>query len=314
MTALSTRPLRRSFSFEGDLHLRRTLGQLVSGKRDPVSRLDGNLYARATRTPEGPATFLVRHTGPGRIDAEGYGPGAAWALGRVPALLALDEEPVDTSRFSAEVQAMAAACKGLRLPRTGRVFELVMPIVLEQLVTGAESKRAWRRLVGAFAERAPGPFEDLFLPPSPAQVRSIPSDEFLSLGILRKQGLTLRTLAERAHRMEEAATMSADDAFRRLTALRGIGPWTAGCAMLYGLGHRDAVPVGDYHLPNLVAWNFAGEDRADDRRMMELLEPYRGVRGLVLLWLRYQGAAPPSYGPRRPRRAIGRPAWRSAAR
>lgn len=314
MAPSGTAPLRRSFAFEGDLHLGRTLGPLVSGKRDPVSRLVQNLYARAMRTPEGPATLLVRLTAPGHVDADAYGPGAEWAMTRVPDLLALDEQPVDTAGFPSEVHAMAAACRGLRLPRTGRVFELVMPIVLEQLVTGAESKRAWRRLVGAFAEPAPGPFEDLFLPPSPAQVRSIPSDELLSLGILRKQGLTLRALAERAPRMEEAAAMSADDAFRRLTALRGIGPWTAGCAMLYGLGHKDAVPVGDYHLPNVVAWNFAGEDRADDARMMELLEPYRGVRGLVIRWLRHEGASAPAYGPRRAVRAIGRPAWRSSSR
>ena len=64
------------------------------------------------------------------------------------------------------------------------------------------------------------------------------------------------------------------------------------------LGDPDAVPVGDYHHPNTVAWALAGEPRADDDRMLELLEPYRGQRGRVL-WALTSAAGPaPKYGPR----------------
>ena len=42
------------------------------------------------------------------------------------------------------------------------------------------------------------------------------------------------------------------------------------------------MPVGDYHFPNTVAWALAGEARADDDRMLELLSPYAGQRGRVL--------------------------------
>ena len=51
---------------------------------------------------------------------------------------------------------------------------------------------------------------------------------------------------------------------------------------MVALGDADAVSVGDYHLPNQVAWALAGEARADDARMLELLEPYRGQRGRVI--------------------------------
>ena len=60
----------------------------------------------------------------------------------------------------------------------------------------------------------------------------------------------------------------------------------------------DAVPVGDFHFPNTVAWALAREPRADDDRMLELLAPYAGQRGRVLRSLVSIAGAAPSYGPR----------------
>ena len=56
--------------------------------------------------------------------------------------------------------------------------------------------------------------------------------------------------------------------------------------------------VGDFHIPNLVAWALAGEPRGTDERMLELLEPYAGQRGRVTRLLELGGAAAPRYGPR----------------
>jgi len=64
------------------------------------------------------------------------------------------------------------------------------------------------------------------------------------------------------------------------------------------LGDPDAVSVGDYHLPSMVAWALAGEARADDERMLELLEPYRGHRARVVQLLELAGIGPPRRGPR----------------
>jgi hypothetical protein len=58
------------------------------------------------------------------------------------------------------------------------------------------------------------------------------------------------------------------------------------------------VSVGDFHLPNIVAYGLAGEPRADDARMLELLEPFRGRRALVVRLLELGGPRPPRYGPR----------------
>jgi 3-methyladenine DNA glycosylase/8-oxoguanine DNA glycosylase len=84
----------------------------------------------------------------------------------------------------------------------------------------------------------------------------------------------------------------------------GIGPWTVAEVLRVSFGDPDAVSVGDYHLPSLVAWVLAGERRADDARMLELLEPYRGQRGRVQRLLEISGIYPERHGPRMPPRDI----------
>jgi hypothetical protein len=66
------------------------------------------------------------------------------------------------------------------------------------------------------------------------------------------------------------------------------------------------VPFGDYHIPDVVAFALAGEARGDDRRMLELLEPYAGQRGRVIRLLMTGGRHPPRFGPRLSRQDIRR--------
>jgi 3-methyladenine DNA glycosylase/8-oxoguanine DNA glycosylase len=74
------------------------------------------------------------------------------------------------------------------------------------------------------------------------------------------------------------------------------------CAV--ALGDPDAVSVGDYHLPHVVAWALAGEPRGDDERMLELLEPFRGQRGRVIRLLVRGVGGPARRAPRAPLRDL----------
>ena len=69
-------------------------------------------------------------------------------------------------------------------------------------------------------------------------------------------------------------------------------------------GDPDVVSVGDVHLPSTVSWALAGEPRATDERMLELLEPFRGQRGRVVRWIESAGIQAPRFGPRMPPRRI----------
>ena len=98
--------------------------------------------------------------------------------------------------------------------------------------------------------------------------------------------------------------MDPGPAMRRLQAIPGVGPWTAAEVAGVALGDPDAVSVGDYHLANTVAWALAGEPRADDERMLELLEPFAGHRGRVVRLLEAAGIGAPRFGPKLPLQPI----------
>ena len=92
--------------------------------------------------------------------------------------------------------------------------------------------------------------------------------------------------------------MSRADARRRLSALPGVGAWTVAEIERIVYGDPDAVRPNDFHLPHTVAWVLAGERRATDERMMELLEPYRGHRARAALLIELCAEGAPRRAPR----------------
>lgn len=298
------------------LDLAGTTAWLMAAGGDPTARRLPHGLLRASRTPDGPATLHIERVADDRLRAAAWGPGADWALAHARDLVGLGDRAAELPAASRAVRELARRTRGLRLPRTHRVVELLTLVVLQQKVTGKEASRAYRNLVLGFSEPAPGPFDDLWLPLSPAQLRGLPPGAFAPLGVAARAGATLQRLGWSAARLEETARMTPLDAERRLRAVPGIGPWTARSALLRGMRAPDAVPLGDYHLPSTVAYTLAGEERADDARMLELLEPYRGQRGRLIQWIHSAGRmAPRRRGPRRPLRSIpGRRAYESLRR
>ena len=170
----------------------------------------------------------------------------------------------------------------------------------------AQARRSFRGLVRAFGEPAPGPESlRLRLPPAPAPLAALPDDAYHAFGLERRRADVIRRAAARAAWFEETAGLPLDEAYRRLTALPGLGPWTAAEVAVRALGDADAVSVGDYHLPGLVGSVLAGEGSADDARMLELLEPYRPHRARVIRLIEAAGTS--LWGQRRaPRMALRR--------
>ena len=245
--------------------------------------------------PGGPATVRAVALADGTIQVEAWGAGAAYAIEAAPGLCGLLDDP---SGFEADglVGELHRLNPGLRICRTGAIFEALAPYVLEQRVSGLEAYRSWRRLVRGMSERAPGPIE-LWLPPDPKRIAAEPYTAFHDYEIEAGSANTLRRAAARATGLERFAPLTRRGHARADLASghRGLdgGDGDGGRAR-----RRRRRPVGDYGIPGMVGHVLANERDADDARMLELLEPFTPQRGRAIRLIGLSGNYPARRAPR----------------
>lgn len=279
------------------LDLRAVLAPLRRGRGDPAMAVDaeGSVW-RAATTPDGPATLSLRRDPDGTVHARCWGPGAPWALDGLPALLGAAD---DDSAFVAHHPLVARArlrMPGLRLGSTRRVWDVLVPAVLEQKVTGVEARRSWRELCYRFGTPAPGP-GGLRVPPTPTAVRAIPDWEWHRAGVDHSRRRALLAAAAVAHRLERAVQLRGEAGRALLRRVPGIGVWTAAEIAQRAWGDPDAVSIGDFHIPSVVGWALLGRS-LDDDGMLEVLAPYAPQRHRAVRYLEASGARRPRFGPR----------------
>ncbi|MGV9709226.1 DNA-3-methyladenine glycosylase family protein [Gordonia sp. NPDC003424] len=261
------------------LDIRATVGLHRRGTGDPAFTFgrDGSVW-RAVHTPDGPGTLTVASDGT-TVTGRAWGPGAPWLLEHMPDFLGAQDVPQELKSDDPVVSRLIGASYGLRIGRTDRVWEALVPAILEQKVVGAEAWRAWRYLVRRYGERAPGPVPDsMRVPPPQAAWAQIPSWEWHRSGI---EPVRMRTI-------RGATALDVERHPDRLRLLRGVGRWTEAETRARAVGDADAVPVGDYHIPALVGQTLIGRP-VDDAEMLDLLEPYAGQRYRVIKMIELHG-------------------------
>jgi 3-methyladenine DNA glycosylase/8-oxoguanine DNA glycosylase len=327
--------LNREWQAPFTVDIRLTLSVHGRGRSDPTFRIDetGAVW-RTSLTPDGPAT--IRVTGrvtsvppaeisdpsadisdppaaaaapsasvPGaaagtRVVAHAWGPGGGWLLDQLPAALGLhDDDSGFDPRAHPVLSVVAQRHPGLRLGRTGRLMEALVPAILEQKVVGAEAHRAWRTLLARFGTPSPGPAPaGMRVFPDAETWRRVPSWEWHRAGVEGVRAQTIFQAASVADSLERLLTHSNAEADRKLRTIPGIGLWTSAETLQRAAGDPDAVSVGDYHLPKVVGWVLAGRRTTDDAAMLELLAPYAGHRHRVTRLVELSGMGPPRRGPR----------------
>ena len=275
------------------IDLAATLWPVSHGTGDPTIRIGRGDAWRAMRTPRGAATVRLV-AGQSTIKVSAWGDGAVWAVEHAPDLAGANDRPEALVPRHRVIADLVHRLPGLRLTATLRPFEALLPAICEQKVTGAEARAAFRGIIRAYGEPAPGPGR-LWLPPAPATLAAVPYFAFHRFGLERRRADLIRRCAELAPHLEGR---SSTEVAAILLRVPGIGPWTVAEVTRVAFGDPDAISVGDYHIPSQVAWALAGERRADDARMLELLEPYRGQRGRIQRLLEAGGFGPPRRGPR----------------
>jgi DNA-3-methyladenine glycosylase II len=172
----------------------------------------------------------------------------------------------------------------LPLRRRPGGFAGLASIVVSQQLSTASAAAIWARLSGAFV-----PFDH-------AAVRRARRLKLQRLGLSAPKIRTLKAVAAAidggAIDFDRLPLMAADDAHATLTALHGIGPWTADIYLLFCLGHADAWPAGDLALQEAARSAFGLRTRPSAKTMVPLAEPWRPWRGVAarLLWAYYRAA------------------------
>jgi DNA-3-methyladenine glycosylase II len=155
---------------------------------------------------------------------------------------------------------------------------LLRSIVGQQLSTKA-ARSIYGRLIEQFGGRAPTPQE--LLDADPEVVRSA--------GLSRSKVKYLRSLAEHVLsgelELERLPELSDEQVEREVTAVKGLGQWTAHMFLIFHLGRPDVLPVGDLGVRRAVerAYGLEGLPSAEElERLGERWAPYRSLASLYL--------------------------------
>ncbi len=175
----------------------------------------------------------------------------------------------------------AAGMPALRQRDPG--FAGLAAIVCGQQLSTASAAAIWGRVSTAF-----DPFHHDTL-------KKARADRLGRLGLSAAKIKTLKSLARElaAERLnlDVLANEDADAAHNTLTALHGIGPWTADVYLLFCLGHGDAWPAGDLAVQEAVKVGLGLKARPTVKEMAALAEPWRPMRGAAAhLWWSYYHA------------------------
>jgi DNA-3-methyladenine glycosylase II len=179
--------------------------------------------------------------------------------------------------------ALAAAGRP-PLRRRADGFAGLASIVVSQQLSTASAKAIWSRLEAAF---------------DPLDHRALMTARAAKLGRLGLSAAKIRCLKAVARAIDHGeldlpalGQLPADEAHARLTAIHGIGPWTADIYLLFCLGHADAWPAGDLALQEAARLFLALKARPTRQDMGPLADAWRPWRGAAacMLWTYYRAA------------------------
>jgi 3-methyladenine DNA glycosylase/8-oxoguanine DNA glycosylase len=291
----------RTLHLPDPIDLSRTLRVLRHGGGDPTfsRQPDGSVW-RAVRTPAGAATVrVVGNRAEATVIAQAWGPGAVWSLDTLPDLLGGRDDRAGFVPGLDLLDRLHRTFTGWRLTYTGLVFESLVPVIIEQKVTGGEAFASYRRLVRRLGDPAPGPGAELGLvvPPEPRAWLGVPVWEYHLAGLGPERRDALLGAARVAPMLERAGAAGPRELDTALRGLRGIGVWTSAEVRQRALADADAVSIGDAHVAHQVGFALSGR-RTDDEGMLRLLARWRGHRYRVAQLLLMGGASAPRFGPR----------------
>ena len=170
----------------------------------------------------------------------------------------------------------------LPLRRRAPGFQGLAQIIIAQQVSVASAAAIQAR------------FERAFPPETFARLAEAGDAEFRACGLSAPKIRTIRACAievfQNGLELEALGSLPAEEVKARLTAIKGIGPWTADVFMLFCLGHADAFAPGDLALQEAARIAFRMRQRPDAEKLAMRSRKWRPWRAVAarLLWQYYR--------------------------
>jgi DNA-3-methyladenine glycosylase II len=166
-----------------------------------------------------------------------------------------------------------------RPPPEDHYGALVRAIVGQQLSVSA-ARAIYGRLAARFGDRAPTPRE--ILTDEPEALRA-------AAGLSRAKVSYLRSLAEHTLsgelELEQLDELDDEQVIAELTAVKGIGLWSAQMFLMFHLERPDVLPTGDLGIRRAIERTYGLDGLPDPAAMEEIAEPWRPFRTLACRYL-----------------------------
>lgn len=155
--------------------------------------------------------------------------------------------------------------------------------LLRSIVGQQLSTKAARTIYGRLADLYGGGA------PTPEQLLATGPDELRKAGLSGAKATYLRSLAEHVLsgelELDRLAELPDAEVSAQLTAVKGLGQWTADMFLIFHLRRPDVLPVGDLGIRRAAQIAYGWDELPDRKRLVEIAEPWRPHRSLACLYL-----------------------------
>jgi DNA-3-methyladenine glycosylase II len=265
-----------------------------------LDRWDGATWRRVLSFPTGPVEVAVTQQAPSdaarlQVAIVGQPMGAAVrtvVTSELERLLGLSIDLTEFYRFAAHHRRLGPLAHrfcGMKPPRFATVFESAINAIACQQLTLTLGIHLLNRLTVAYGPALGEPDEAVYAFPRPMDLAGLLPRELREFGFSQQKGRAMielaQSVAEGRLDLESFHTLPDDEAVRRISALRGLGRWSAEYVLLRGLGRTHILPGDDVGArKNLQRW-LRLEEPLDYEQVRRVLAGWNCCAGLVYFHL-----------------------------
>jgi DNA-3-methyladenine glycosylase II len=169
--------------------------------------------------------------------------------------------------------------RDLRRDRPGDAYGALLRSIVGQQLSTKAAATIYGRMLELFGGH----------PPTPKQLLKVDPDKIRAAGLSRPKIAYLRDLARHVEEgtleLEHLPDLPDEEVAEQLTAIKGLGQWTADMFLMFHLGRPDVLPVGDQGIRRAVQVEYRLRKLPDPKRLEKLAKPWRPYRTLACLYL-----------------------------